>query len=160
MPLGDAIATDRHESRGVIRAIAVFRLLKALLLIGAGVGAFRMVDPQAAHALQHLLETIASNRFPNFVDNVIGRLTGLSPKRLEAVGVGAFAYAALFTVEGIGLWMGRRWAEYLTVIATTSLIPFEVYEIMKGATALKLGLLALNIAIVVYLTWRLRRVKE
>jgi uncharacterized membrane protein (DUF2068 family) len=81
----------------------------------------------------------------------------MDPGRLEAFGVGAFVYAILFTIEGIGLWMGKRWAEYLTVIATALFVPLEIYEITQRVSAARLLALLLNLAIVAYLIYRLRR---
>ena len=68
----------------------------------------------------------------------------------------ACAYAALYATEGVGLWLQKRWAEYLTTIATASLIPFEIWELTRGASATKVAALAINIAIVIYLIWVLR----
>jgi uncharacterized membrane protein (DUF2068 family) len=68
----------------------------------------------------------------------------------------ALLYAALEGTEGVGLAMRRRWAEYLTVIATGILIPFEVYEVVHHATLFKVGALLLNLAVVCYLAYRKR----
>ena len=81
----------------------------------------------------------------------------LTPERLEALGIGAFLYAALFTTEGIGLWLGKRWAEYLTVIATGSFVPFEVYELARRPGLPRVAALVLNLAVVAYLIHHLRR---
>lgn len=68
----------------------------------------------------------------------------------------AILYALLEGTEGIGLAMRRRWAEYLTVIATGILIPYEAYEVLHRATLFKVGALLLNVAVVGYLTYRKR----
>ena len=68
----------------------------------------------------------------------------------------AIAYAALEATEGIGLAMRRRWAEYLTVIATGILIPYEAYEVITHPTLFKVGALLLNLAVVGYLAYRKR----
>jgi uncharacterized membrane protein (DUF2068 family) len=81
----------------------------------------------------------------------------MGPTRIAALGVGAFLYAALFLVEGIGLWLQRRWAEYLTVVATASFIPFEIFEVARRVTATRMVALVVNLAILVYLIVRLRR---
>ena len=47
-------------------------------------------------------------------------------------------YAALEGIEAVGLWLGKRWAEYLTFIATIVFIPYEIDELTKGVSALKL----------------------
>jgi uncharacterized membrane protein (DUF2068 family) len=65
-------------------------------------------------------------------------------------------YAGLFLTEGIGLWLEKRWAEWLTVIITSSLVPIEIYEIYRHPTAIKIAVLLINIAIVAYLLYRIR----
>jgi uncharacterized membrane protein (DUF2068 family) len=58
--------------------------------------------------------------------------------------------------EGIGLLLRKRWAEYFTIITTGGLVPLEIYEIARHVTAAKIVVLALNVAIVVYLVVRVR----
>jgi uncharacterized membrane protein (DUF2068 family) len=72
------------------------------------------------------------------------------------VAIAAIAYALLEGTEGVGLAMRRRWAEYLTVIATGILIPYEAYEVIHHATLFKVGALLLNLAVVGYLAYRKR----
>ena len=67
---------------------------------------------------------------------------------------------SLFTVEGVGLWKGKRWAEYLTVIATSALIPFEVYELARRLTMVRVSALVVNVAAVIYLVYRLRHPRQ
>jgi len=66
-------------------------------------------------------------------------------------------YAGLLLAEGLGLWFERSWAAYLTVISTSLFLPFELYELMERVTVLRIGVLLLNLAIVVYLIRQLRQ---
>jgi len=75
---------------------------------------------------------------------------------VNVVAIAALAYALLEGTEGVGLAMRRRWAEYLTVIATGLLIPYELYEVIRHATLFKVGALLLNLAVVGYLAYRKR----
>jgi uncharacterized membrane protein (DUF2068 family) len=75
---------------------------------------------------------------------------------ITILAISGLAYAALEATEGVGLALRRRWAEYLTVIATGILIPYEAYEVVLHATLFKVGALALNIAVVGYLAYRKR----
>jgi len=129
--------THRNSDRDrIVVAIAVFKLIKAAALIAAGVG---------------LIETIKGR-----ID--LSRFTAvLTPVQIRLASVASFAYAALFLTEGMGLLMRKRWAEWLTIVATASLIPFEIYEIVKEVTALRVGTLIANIAVVLYLIWRIVR---
>ena len=70
---------------------------------------------------------------------------------LYLVGVAIAAYAVLEGVEAVGLWLGKRWAEYLTFIATIVFVPYEVYELTKSVTALKVLTLVVNLAVAAYL---------
>ena len=70
--------------------------------------------------------------------------------------IGLVGYALLEGTEGIGLAMRRRWAEYLTVVATGLLIPYEVYELVHRPTLFKFGALVVNVGVVGYLAWRKR----
>ncbi|HXW79781.1 MAG TPA: DUF2127 domain-containing protein [Acidimicrobiales bacterium] len=81
----------------------------------------------------------------------LGHAFNYSPHRLVELGLLLSAYAVLETCEMVGLWFGRRWAEYLTFVATTSFIPFEIYELSLGASRLKVLTLVINVAIVLYL---------
>jgi uncharacterized membrane protein (DUF2068 family) len=67
------------------------------------------------------------------------------------------SYGALELVEGTGLWLDQLWAEYLTVIATSLLIPFELYELVLRPTLWKAGGIFVNVLIVLYLARSLRR---
>jgi uncharacterized membrane protein (DUF2068 family) len=75
---------------------------------------------------------------------------------INVLAIGAIAYALLEGTEGVGLAMRRRWAEYLTVIATGILIPYEAYEVVHHVTPFKVGALLLNLAVVGYLAYRKR----
>ena len=134
------------SSDRALKLIALFRFSKALLLILAGIGALQLLRPEvAARALEWV------RAYP-FAMRALR-----SPEHLELAATGAFCYAAVFTIEGIGLWLGKSWGEYFTVIVTTSFIPFEILEIVRKVTAVRVALVISNIAIVIYLIWRLTR---
>jgi uncharacterized membrane protein (DUF2068 family) len=85
------------------------------------------------------------------VERELTRLFEISTRNLVITGVVLTAYAVLEGVEAVGLWRGKRWAEYLTFVATVLLVPLEVYEIARRPTILKGLTLGINLAIVVYL---------
>jgi uncharacterized membrane protein (DUF2068 family) len=84
-------------------------------------------------------------------------LLSLDERHLRAISAGTFCYAALLFTEGAGLMLRQRWAEYFTVIVTGSLIPLEVYELLRHVTLTRLILIAINVAVVWYLVAVLRR---
>jgi len=74
-----------------------------------------------------------------------------SSSNLHLLGGVLLIYAAIEGVEAVGLWYQQRWAEYLTFLVTTSLLPLEVYEIINRTSAFKVLALLVNLAVVVYL---------
>ena len=84
------------------------------------------------------------------------RLFAVNITSLYLVGVAIAVYAVLEGTEAVGLWLGKRWAEYLTFLATIVFVPYEVYELTKGVSALKVLALVLNLAVVAYLLFAKR----
>jgi uncharacterized membrane protein (DUF2068 family) len=146
-----------HHHDRFMQAIAVFKFFKAILFVLAALGAFGLMQQGIADRAREWGSQIAFTSGQHLVRRVIMMLTGLSRSKIGALGLVALFYAALFATEGVGLWRERRWAEYLTVIATGSLIPFEIWEIAHRPTPLKFATFVANVVVVVYLIVRLRR---
>ena len=148
---------DLHQAI-VLRLVAVDRALHALVLIPAGVLLgwlwlrLGVLSPEAGR----LAEGLA--RVSNDVGHLGGQLASAARRvatlqRGEVRNLAAIAlgFGILEGVEAIGLWLEQRWAEYLTVVATASLLPVEVLELTRHATVLKAGGFVVNVAVVVYL---------
>ena len=151
MPSG---APTRHD-RGIV-VIALFKMLKAVLLILAGAGMLSLLRPSAATEVQEWLAQLTMLRGQQLVQRALALLDAASPLKLTGVGLASITYGVLFATEGIGLWLEKRWAEYLTIVATGSFIPFELYELVRKLTVVRAGALVANIAAVAYLVYRLR----
>jgi hypothetical protein len=80
-----------------------------------------------------------------------GRAFKYSPTHLVELGLVISAYALLEATEMVGLWLAKRWAEYLTFVATSVLVPFEVYELTLSVSTFKMVTLVINLAVVLYL---------
>src|ERR1700675_1947558 len=141
---------------GMLRLIALYKLLKVLLLLLAAYGELRLHDA----ALSAKLATWAQGRALGLEHAVVTRtltlFSGLSETQIHVMRIATFAYAAVFAVEGVGLWMQKRWAEWLTTIITASLIPLEAWEIFFRPTIGKIVILLANVAVVAYLVWHVR----
>ena len=145
----------RRRDRG-LALIAIFKLVKVVLLIAVGSGALELVHADVASHARYTVAMMTPGVERRLMQRLLAYVSGLTPARLEALGVGAFLYAALFAVEGIGLWRERRWAEYLTVIATASFVPVEVYELVHRFTLVRLSALVINLVAVGYVLWHVR----
>lgn len=157
---GDRQRAQRHRGHpreGVLKVIAIFKLAKALLLIGVGLGALKLLNPTTADNAQRWSSTLAFRLGPRADFAVHHGLSRLHDSQLRTAGIVAFLYAGLFAVEGVGLWRSKRWAEYLTIIATSSFVPFEVYELMKQASWARVATLGINLLVVGYLVWKVRQ---
>ena len=86
----------------------------------------------------------------------LSKLSSLHSSAVTVLMVMALAYAITEGIEAVGLWYERRWAEYLTVIATCGFLPLEIHELIKRVTVLRVSALIINIAIVIYLIWNKR----
>ena len=149
---------SRGRSReGVLRTIAVFKLVKAILLIGVGLGSLNLLNPKTADTADRWASALAWRLGPREAFAVHERLSSLQASHLRAAGIAAFLFAALFAVEAAGLWMTKRWAEYLTIIATLSLVPFEVYELIRHVSWQRGATLGINLLVVGYLVWKVRQ---
>ena len=80
----------------------------------------------------------------------------LPADKLKLIAAALGAYALLQATEGVGLWLQKRWAEYLAVVSTSAFLPIEIYELVEKVTALKVAALIVNIAILVYLLFAKR----
>ena len=136
--------------------IAIVKLIKALLLIAIGIGAIKFLHRDLAGAVMHWIEVLRVDPDNRFVHGILVKVFRVTPKQLKELSAGTFFYAALFTTEGIGLLLRKRWAEYLTIIATTALIPLEVYELARHFTVTKVVVVVVNALIVWYLIRRVR----
>jgi uncharacterized membrane protein (DUF2068 family) len=138
----------------VIRCIGVFKLVKAASLIVIGFGVLELIHKDVATQLEHWIAILGFDPGSRIISHAIQKATHLSPTRFKEFGVVSFVYAGLFLTEGIGLCLLKRWAEWFTVVITSSLLPFEVYEIFHRPTLIKVLVLILNIAVVLYLLYR------
>jgi uncharacterized membrane protein (DUF2068 family) len=140
-----------------LRLIALFKFTKVALLIAVGLGALQLLDPETTIRLERWTSAVATSSDRRFVQHLLAHALGLTPGRLEVLALGAFLYSALFATEGVGLWLGLGWAEYLTAVATASFVPIELFEVFRHISFLRMGALGLNVAVAAYLVYRLRR---
>jgi uncharacterized membrane protein (DUF2068 family) len=145
-----------RERDQVIEIIAIFKFLKAAGLIAIAFGAIKMLDPATGDMLGRWINALSTTSAHPHIESYLIKLNNFDSRHIQEFGVVALAYATLFMIEGIGLWHEARWAEYLTIVATSSLVPFEIYELVQKLTLVRAAALLVNLAAVVYLVWRIR----
>jgi uncharacterized membrane protein (DUF2068 family) len=145
------------RSRILLRTIAAIKFVKALLLVMAGAGVLHLVHRDIGSLAEHLVERFNLDPGKPYVSHALARVSNLTPRQLHEIGVVAFIYAGLFLLEAIGLWSLKRWGEWITVVITGSLLPVEIYESFHHPTFLRIAVLLMNAAIVVYLVRSIRQ---
>jgi Predicted membrane protein (DUF2127) len=145
---------------GMLRTIAAYKLGKVLLLLATAYGVLRLQDASLIAHVYSWASALPSGLEQDVVLRGLSWFSGLSERRVQALGFVTLAYAAIFATEGIGLWMRRRWAEWLTTVVTASLIPLEIWELLHKPSIGKAAVLVINTAIVAYLLWQLRSTRD
>lgn len=141
----------RRRSDRLLPWIAAERTIRGLLLLGAGVYLLSQTGASLSATAVHVARLVELDPRRPFIHHLIARLGSLSKHEVTLFGIGALGYGVLELVEGIGLFLRKRWAEWLTVIATSFLVPVEIYELVKKPSWLKAAGLAVNVLIVIYL---------
>lgn len=140
--------SGRHSDLGLI-AIGIFRLVKSTLLFALGIVLICYRDEDLGTLASHWISELWLSRA--YFNELIIKLSHLSPQTIDKFTIASFFYAVLLAIEGTGLCLRKRWAEYLTVGITASLLPFEFYELAHRVTATGIVITLLNVAILVYL---------
>jgi uncharacterized membrane protein (DUF2068 family) len=144
----------------ILRFLAVERVLRGVLVILAAWAVWKFSNSQ--DAVRRLFEddlTVfrpVADHFGYDLDHspvvdTIQKTFDYRKSTLQVVAGGLLLYALIEVVEGVGLWLGRRWAEYLAVVATAAFLPIEVYELTEKVSYFKIGTLALNVVAVLYI---------
>src|SRR3954454_13098628 len=141
------------KSDWAIIAIGIFKVAKSAILLALGVTLISCRNKDLGEIASRWMANVWLGR--SYIDAVLVKLSLLSKETIDEFAIGSFVYSALLLIEGAGLCLRKRWAEYLTVGITASLLPFEFYELYQRVTASGVVVTVLNIAIVVYLIMQL-----
>jgi uncharacterized membrane protein (DUF2068 family) len=152
---GTTAAPARHDR--LLPWIAAERAFRAVVLITVGVVLVTHPHANWASEIANFAQHLGLNPKDNWIQRLIEKVSKINSNENVTFGVIALAYGVLEGAEAYGLWTRRRWGEWLTVVATSLLLIPEVWELTKSATLLKVGALLVNLAVVAYLLWRLRR---
>ncbi len=158
VPLRGPALRDRY----VLRLIAIDRVLHVVILTFLAIAFVTFATHnRALHAdYQNIMNALnGGGAAATRVRGVLGYLRkafNYTPTHLFVLATIFIAYATLESVEAVGLWFNKRWAEYLTFVATTVLIPYEIYELFLRLSVLKLVAFVLNVLVAAYLLYAKR----
>ena len=114
-------------------------------------GALRLLRPETVAWAGRWLAALAVQHNRRPLQRLLALAVGIPPRGLKALAFVAFVLAGLFAVEGVGLWIGKRWGQYLTVVATSLFVPLEIARLFRSVTLTGVSALVLNLAIVAVL---------
>jgi uncharacterized membrane protein (DUF2068 family) len=142
------IAIDRGVHSLIFGALAVI-----LFALDLNLGSLRN---EAHRIIRGVANQTGQGATQGFIVRELGKLVHVGKGTITVLAATAVAYCVVEGVEAVGLWMERRWAEYLTAVATAGFLPFEIDALIKHVTVLRVGALVVNVAILVWLLWRKR----
>jgi uncharacterized membrane protein (DUF2068 family) len=156
-PLRAADAKTRSEHNRGLLLIGLFKLSKATLSVALGVGALKLLHHDFPVVVLHVTDALRIDPESHLVNALMSKADLVGAKQLRHFSFLTFGYAILCLIEGTGLVLEKRWAEYFTVTLTTLALPWECYELYKEWTAVRIALLIINLGVLAYLVWLLRR---
>ena len=131
--------------------IAAYKLVQAALIAAVGVGALHLLHKDIDDVLAQVISGLRFNPESRFVNFVLDKASLLNDPLLRRIEVTAFCYAALSLAEGIGLYLEKAWGEFLTLAITASFLPWEVFEVIRRLTWVRVSLLVVNALVFFYL---------
>jgi len=150
-----ALARVGHE-RGLL-LVGIFKLSKAIFFTAVGAGAMDLMNKNISAVVMHVVDVLRIDPERHFVGILMEHVGLIQPQALRRAGILSFLYAAVCLVEGTGLMLEKRWAEYFTVTLTSLGLPWEMYELIEKFSPYKVGLLVINLAVLIYLVWILKK---
>jgi uncharacterized membrane protein (DUF2068 family) len=153
-----ALARVGHQ-RGLL-LVGLFKLSKAIFFTAVGAGAMDLMNKNISDVVMHVIDALKIDPERHFVGILMEHVGVIQPHDLRRAGILSFLYACVCVVEGTGLILEKRWAEYFTTILTAMGLPWETYELVERFSPYKVGLLVINLAVLLYLVWILKKRRQ
>ena len=153
-----ALARVGHQ-RGLL-LVGLFKLSKAIFFTALGAGALDLMNKNISDVVMHVIDALRIDPERHFVGILMEHVGLIDTHQLKRAGILSFLYAMVCVVEGTGLMLEKRWAEYFTVTLTALGLPWESYELMMRYSPYKVALLVINLAVLLYLVWILKKRRQ
>jgi uncharacterized membrane protein (DUF2068 family) len=157
---GRNASTHHHKHNKSLLVIAIFKFIKGCLLLALAVGLLQFLHRDIAKTLTHLANALRVDSGNHYLVGLLAKARLINGKQIGVISGLTFAYSSLFFVEGVGLYLEKTWAEYLTIIATSLFVPLEIFEIARHPNFWKVATLLINLSIVAYLIWIVRKQRQ
>ena len=154
--LRDAVVMRAISINKGVHALAFAILSVLLVFIELNLGPLKRWAQNNVDQLQKPLRETGQDPSRSFLIRQLNKILSIHAGGLKILLITALVYCGVETAEAIGLWREKRWAEYLTVLATAGFLPFEIHELTKKVTVVRVGALIVNVALIVWLVWKKR----
>jgi len=150
----------RNRGRGAgIRVVALFEAAKGAVVVLAGFGLLALIHRDAQALAEEIVRHLHLNPAKHLPHIFLDAAAAATDARLWALALTALLYAAIRFGEAYGLWRNRVWAEWFGILSGVLYLPVELYELTVSVSAVKLGVLLVNLVVVGWLCrvrWRAR----
>ena len=142
-----------HSHRTGLRSLALFEAAKGILAIIGSIIIFAFSHKDLTEVAEHVLSALHVHPGSRFAGAVFRAADKATTQQVVFVGIGVLVYAAVRLIEAVGLWHERDWAEWFALLSGCLYLPWEIYEIARHQTPIRVGILVVNIIVVLYLAF-------
>jgi uncharacterized membrane protein (DUF2068 family) len=148
------------RSAFILRLFAIERFLRALVFGVAAYAVWRFEYARASleqefrrelPAVRTLLGQLGYNVDHSKLVGLIQHALTLRSATISLIAAGLAVYAVIEIIEGVGLWLGKRWGEYFAMVVTSLGLPYEIWDLTNKVTVTRVIFLVVNLALVLYL---------
>jgi uncharacterized membrane protein (DUF2068 family) len=136
-----------------IKLIAGAKIAKGIALACLSLGVFDLIHKDLTALAERFVQIVRISPENKYVELALEKLGLVEPSTLIRLGMLSALYASIQLIEGLGLWFGAAWAEYMVVISTGIFVPEECIGMLHHPTWLRLAILVVNALILVYVVW-------
>ncbi len=147
----DQRTTSRKRHNKWLVLIAAYKVVQALLIASIGFGAMRLLHKDVGDVFEAVREALHFNPESRLINFIAEKASLVNDPLLRRIGALAFSYAGLSLAEGIGLYLEKAWGEILTLAITASFLPWEIFEVFRRLTWVRVALLIVNTLVFIYL---------
>lgn len=152
--MSEPVAHESAVEQRLLNAIGILKAVKGVLLLGAAAGTFTLLGKDLDEVVDKLVDWAHLGPDSKLVDWLYDQADVLTDGKLATIASVGVVYGILLCSEGYGLVMRRKWAEQLVVVATSIPLPYELWELFHHPSLKRVAVLAVNVAIIVYLLKR------
>lgn len=153
---GAATSRPEHHDKGLL-LIGAFKLVEAVFFVAVGMGVLHFLHRDLGDAVLRWTTRLRIDPEGRAVNFLLDHVDSITEHRLKVIGLATFLYAVVRVTEGVGLVLEKVWAEFLTVGVTAAFLPWEMYEIVRDVDAIRVSLFVINLAVLWYVLWALKR---